>query len=238
MGQGMQKESTENVARGWRSWLSSLAALSGINRLFRRKHATQSAQFTSAFVTLAAKMAKVDGVAVTVEWQAFEKFLDVSPKDVPGIKKLFDQAKSDSAGADLYIKRIAKMLGDDAVLKREVVECLLYVACADGILHPAEDDFVRQVATAFDLNATEFRSIRAMFIEVKDDPYVVLGLTPAASDAEIKSRYRILVAENHPDRLIAAGAPAAVIKAATTKLAAINAAHEAILKERTSEGVA
>jgi DnaJ like chaperone protein len=230
----MQREVIENVARGWRSWISHFAALSGVDRFFRRKHATQSAQFTSAFVALAAKMAKVDGVAVAAEWQAFEKFLDVSPKDVPRIKKHFDRAKADTAGADLYLKRIANMLGDDAILKREVVECLLYVACADGVLHPAEDGFVREVASAFGLSATEFRSIRAMFIEVEDDPYVVLGLTPTASDAEIKSRYRSLVSENHPDRLMAAGAPGAVIKAATAKLAAINAAHEAILRERSS----
>ncbi len=57
-----------------------------------------------------------------------------------------------------------------------------------------------------------------------------------ATDAEIKARYRAVVAEIHPDRLMAAGAPAAVIKAATAKLAAINVAHEAILAERRGGG--
>lgn len=232
----MQREVTENMASGWRQRLSKAVAYLGLGPLFRKKHAEQSAQFTSAFVALAAKMAKADGVAVAVEWQAFEKFLEVPQGEVPRIKALYDQAKSDTAGADLYLRRIAAMLGNDASLKREVLECLLFVACADGVLHPAEDGFLQEVASAFSLSPIEFRSIRAMFVEIADDPYVVLGLTPSASDAKIKSAYRRLVSENHPDKLTAAGAPTAVIKAATAKLAAINAAHEAILKERRSGG--
>ena len=44
-----------------------------------------------------------------------------------------------------------------------------------------------------------------------------------------RARYLALVHRFHPDRLIAVGAQAALIKAATVKLAAINAAYEAIV---------
>jgi DnaJ like chaperone protein len=55
---------------------------------------------------------------------------------------------------------------------------------------------------------------------------------PDASEKEIKARYRKLVQETHPDRLIADGAPPGVVKAATAKLAHINAAYEEIAAER------
>lgn len=236
MGQHMQWEDTEIVARQRRSWVRRLVDYLGIGRTMGAKGPIPSAQFTSAFVALAAKMAKADGVAVAVEWEALEKFLDVPAAEIPNIRRFYDQAKADLAGAESYIERIAAMLGEDAALKRDVLECLMFVACADGVLHPAEDIFLLEVATAFGMSQADFRSIRAMFVEVADDPYVVLGLKPDAKDADIKAKYRKLVAQNHPDRLIAAGAPATIVKAATAKLAAINAAHEAILKERQMGG--
>ena len=49
---------------------------------------------------------------------------------------------------------------------------------------------------------------------------------------EIKSAYRALVRENHPDRLMAQGVPEEFIEVANAKLAGINAAYETIQKER------
>ena len=60
----------------------------------------------------------------------------------------------------------------------------------------------------------------------------MLGLDPGASPAEVKQRYRRLVLENHPDRLIARGLSMAAIKLATDRLAAINAAYEAVAEAR------
>ena len=217
---------------GERSYFGRLFDWMGLGRILRKRRGSQSAAFTSAFVALAAKMAKADGVAVASEWEAFERFIDVPAHEVPNIKRLYDSAKADTAGAAVYSRRIARMLDGDQALKRDVLECLLYVACADGVLHPAENSFVLDVAKAFGVSETEFRSIRSHFVRDEESPYEVLGLAPDAPDAEIKARYRKLATENHPDRLTANGAPAALIKTATAKLAAINAAHEAILKER------
>jgi DnaJ like chaperone protein len=113
-----------------------------------------------------------------------------------------------------------------------VLECLIYVACSDGVLHPAEDEFLRIVADKFGVSPADFRKMRAMFVRDADNPYEILDLPPDATDSQVKSRYRALVAELHPDRLIAAGAEPPLIKAATAKLATINAAYEAILAER------
>ncbi len=66
----------------------------------------------------------------------------------------------------------------------------------------------------------------------KRSPYDVLEVTPEISDADLKSHYRKLVAENHPDKLLARGVPEEFIALATEKIAAINEAYDEIAKER------
>jgi DnaJ like chaperone protein len=65
----------------------------------------------------------------------------------------------------------------------------------------------------------------------KSDPYAVLGIDRGRPFPEVKKRYRQLVADNHPDRLIGRGLPAEFVKIATTRLAAINAAYETIERD-------
>lgn len=190
------------------------------------------AAFTSAFVALAAKMAKADGVAVAAEAETFEQLLDVEPETLPEVRRLYAQAKQDTAGYEIYADRVANMLANDPKAKRRVFESLFLVACSDGILHPAEDQFLQDVAHRFGYDGDTFQAIRATFVQSPDSPYAVLGVAPDASMRAIKARYRKLMAENHPDRLIAQGAPAAVVTTATAKAAAYNAAFDQIEAER------
>lgn len=196
----------------------------------------QTTAFTSSFVVLAGKMAAADGIAVSSEAEAFEKFLEVKDSEKEHIRGLFDQAKRDVRGYEIYADKVGEILQKDSETKRRVFECLMYIACADGVLHPAEDHFLKAVAYRFGYSDIEFRNIRSLFVQDPESPYSILDLPSDASLHEIRSRYRKLVRQSHPDRLIAEGAPPAVIKAATTKLANINAAYEIIFQERGSSG--
>jgi DnaJ like chaperone protein len=184
-------------------------------RLVRPRPLHQSAAFSSAIIALAAKMAKADGVAVRLECETFERFFEPAPHEVAGIRRLYRLASQDTAGFELYAESLARMLKDEPDLKLNVLECLLMIACADGVLHPAEDAFLTKVAKIFGLSCDEFRRVRSPFVRDPDDPYDVLGLTPTAPAQEVKQRYRDLVQRFHPDRLIATGAQAALVKAAT-----------------------
>jgi DnaJ like chaperone protein len=197
-----------------------------------RRSPVQSAAFTSAFVSLAAKMAAADGVAIAVEYDAFEQFLEVAPSECANVRRVYDHAKADVTGFEIYADRIGELLADDAETRRRVFECLMFIACADGVLHPAEDHFLKTVACRLHFTDAEFRVIRAQFIHDPESPYAILDVAPDATVREIKARYKTLVQLNHPDRLTADGAPPAVIKAATVKLAAINNAYAEILKQR------
>ena len=60
----------------------------------------------------------------------------------------------------------------------------------------------------------------------------MLGVKPSMGNDELKSHYRKLVVENHPDKLMARGVPKEFVAIATEKVAAINEAYGQIAKER------
>jgi DnaJ like chaperone protein len=65
-----------------------------------------------------------------------------------------------------------------------------------------------------------------------EDAYAVLGLTPAATDEEVRLAWRRLMRENHPDGLAARGVPPEFVERATRKVAEINAAWDRIKRQR------
>ena len=65
-----------------------------------------------------------------------------------------------------------------------------------------------------------------------NDPYAVLGVSPSASDDEVKRAYRELVKKYHPDNY--ANNPLADL--AEAKMKEVNEAYDAIVKSRTQGG--
>ena len=63
-----------------------------------------------------------------------------------------------------------------------------------------------------------------------EDAYKVLGVSPSASDDELRKAYRRLALEHHPDRVASLGED--VRRAAEKKFQEINAAKERIWKAR------
>ena len=86
----------------------------------------------------------------------------------------------------------------------------------------------------FGFDEARFEQIAAQHVMLGTDvdPYTVLGLSHDAPPEEVRRVYRLLVAEHHPDRLIAKGVPEDLIDVATARMSAINLAYQAITKPR------
>jgi DnaJ like chaperone protein len=188
--------------------------------------------FTIAVISLCAKLSKEDGVSTQLEAKAFEDVYHVPPEERANVERLYNLAKQDVAGYDVYADKVARLLAEEPQLKRDVLEALFHIAAADGIFHGAEDIYLADVARRFGFSDAEYRAIRALFVRDSNDPYAVLGVAPNISDEELKAHYRRLVRENHPDTLMAHGVPEEFIDIANRKLAALNAAYDQIAKER------
>ncbi|HEV7260855.1 MAG TPA: TerB family tellurite resistance protein [Bosea sp. (in: a-proteobacteria)] len=188
--------------------------------------------FTTGLVALSAKMARSDGVVTRDEVAAFERIVIVPPDQHKRIEMLFDLAKQTSAGFEAYASQIAESFRDEPALLEDVLDGLFLIAAADGAIHEAEHAYLHDVAGIFGIGEADFARIEARHARRPDDPYLVLGASREMSDAELKRLYRQLVAENHPDREIARGLPEEAVTIATKRLSAINAAWDAIEKER------
>jgi DnaJ like chaperone protein len=188
--------------------------------------------FTIAVIALCAKMAKADGVVTPDEEQAFARVFRVPPGEEANVRRIFNLARQDTAGFEAYARQIASMFRGNPGVLEDVMDGLFEIAKADNVLHPAELAFMERVAEIFGFAPQVFRRIRATHFRDAADPYVILGVSWEAGDDEIKRTYRMLVKENHPDRLMARGVPPEFEKIANEKLASINAAYEKILQER------
>lgn len=188
--------------------------------------------FTTGLVALAAKMAKSDGVVTPAEVEAFGEVMQVEPEARSGVARLFDLAKATTSGFEAYAQQLAAAFHDEPALLEDVLDGLFHIAKADGAIHEKEERYLRAVAGIFGLDEAAFGRLAARHVRLADDPYLVLGLDRAASEADLKARHRALVSENHPDRAIARGLPPEAVAITTRRLAAINAAWDRIAAER------
>jgi DnaJ like chaperone protein len=189
--------------------------------------------FTVAVIALSAKMAKADGKVTRDEIDAFREVFHVPPAEVKNVGRIFDMARKDASGFEPYARQVGRMFASTPAVLEELLDALFHIAKADKVMHPDELAYLRSVAEIFNFNQAEFERIRAGHLGADAaDPYTVLGVAHDAEEAEIRTAWRKLIRENHPDSLIAQGMPQDFIDVANDKMAAINGAWDAIQRQR------
>jgi len=201
-----------------------------LERLNRRPEHTVA--FAIAVIALGAKMAKADGRVTHDEIAAFREIFHIPKRDEAAAARIYNTARTDIAGFDLYARQIAKMFRHRPAALRDLLEGLVYIAMADGQYHPAEAAFLDIVADIFAIPDAEYARIKARHMPGEPDPYAILGVAPDIDDDTLRSHYRALVRDLHPDRMLSNGVPDEARRLAEQRLATVNAAYREILRAR------
>ena len=212
----------------------------------------QEAFFTATF-TVMGHIAKADGVVSADEIQAARAVMahmNLNFDQQRQAIELFNHGKQPDfdLGAELYRFREACRGRHDML--RMFLQIQLHAALMDGSLHPAERRAFERICLEFGISEFEMRQYE-QFIRsqqtyrgaggephtarqdtVVANAYQALGVNPKATDAEVKTAYRRLMKENHPDKLVARGLPEAMLKLAQEKVQQINVAYETVKRTR------
>jgi DnaJ like chaperone protein len=186
--------------------------------------------FSIALIALSAKIARADGQVTDAETSAFQRFFQHPEEEASKVRMIYNLAQQDVAGFDHYLAQVAKLFDENPVVLEDVLDCLFHIATADGVEHPTEKALLETAAKTFGLSSGAVRRLRATHFGVDaEDPFAILGVAPDAGPEAVKAAWRALIRDHHPDALLARGVPAAMVKVAEARSAAINAAYKKAL---------
>ena len=195
-------------------------------------YATKRVAFTVAVIALSAKMAKADGVVTQNEITAFRARVHIPPAEVKQVGRFWDLARQTPDGFEDYAKQVARLFAPRAPVLEQLLDLLFHIAQSDGDITALELSYLATVADVFGFNQTDFDRLLALHKSNGPSPYEVLGIPSNIDDQALSKHWKNLARTHHPDRLIADGMPKEFIAAANDRLAKINAAYDAITRQR------
>jgi DnaJ like chaperone protein len=199
------------------------------------------------FFALAGALARSDGRVSDAEVAATESWMTRLGLDKAQRKQAiaaFDTGKQAAFDADAHARELGAHCIVRLDLKLMLLGALHQIAHADGSLHADAERLHRRIVELLDVPADLWQQARARFDQ--DDgaaaavplqtasvsDYHALGVTMAASDAEIRRAYRKLLAKHHPDKLAAGPATSGERQRAEERTRTLIAAYERIKNSR------
>lgn len=194
---------------------------------------------SAALTALGAKLARADGHAAAVEYDRFVEAFPHEPQADGDVRRLFRLAGETTLGFEGYARRIRKRYGHCPEILERVMSGLFHVAKADGVVTGDELDYLERVSELIGLSPLAYRRLRGEQVGVPaNDPYRVLAVAPDASDEAVREAWKRGLRQHHPDRVQGAGAPVEAIDAAAARAGALNAAFDAVMRERRAYAAA
>jgi DnaJ like chaperone protein len=194
----------------------------------------QAAYFVSLFSILG-KLSKIDGVVSNHEIAVTEKFINrlpIADNEKQFAKQVFREARNSRYTIEDFAIQLYQTTKHQAAVLLSFFDLLLQIAAADGKLHPAEETALKKIKRIFQISDHQFDNMKAVYFKELDRYYKTLNCTPQSSNAEIKSNYKKLVKDFHPDRIVSKGLPEEFTDFATKRFREIQKAYDEIKKER------
>jgi DnaJ like chaperone protein len=194
--------------------------------------ATKRVAFTVAVIALSAKMAKADGVVTHTEINAFRARVHIPPAEVQQVGRFWDLARQTPNGFEDYANQVARLFAPRAPVLEQLLDLLFHIAQSDGDITAPELSYLATVSHIFGFDKADFDRLLALHQSNCPSPYEVLGIQRDIDDQTLRNHWKHLVRTHHPDTLTADGMPEEFINAANDRLAKINAAYDAIARQR------
>lgn len=200
--------------------------------------------FIVTLASMTAKMAKADGVITHDEADVISEIYNIL--ELYGEKrelaiKAFKNATTTQYTIFDYAAQYSKIADDE--LKEFMYSILWDIAVADGKLMDSEKNILKKIPASLGLpnwkyeqylNKTEENKEPSEKNSTLKECYVVLNSSPENTLSEIKSSYRKLASEYHPDKIMSKGLSDSFIKFANEQLQTINLAWETIQKHHNN----
>lgn len=204
----------------------------------------QRNSFMFSFLVLASYIINADGKIMHSEMEIVRRFLRQNFGEAAKqqgeeiLLKLFAQQKR--LGMATYrsvIQDSCHQIRSNMMYEQrlQLLNFLVLIAQADGIVVSEEVSALKEVAIHMGLTEEDVEQMLNLqsgsaSSSSLDDAYKVLGITPNATNDEVKAAYRKMALKHHPDKVAALGED--VRRAAEKKFQEINDAKERIYKAR------
>lgn len=167
---------------------------------------------------------------------------------------LYNVGKSTDFDRNTELEALARWLAPHTSLVMLFMETLVQAAYASGPLTATERLLLQRLCDVLSVNRIQFEYIHRRVLAQRawqaqqrqqgqgggmtglslQEAYDVLGVKPNADDKTVKTAYRRLMSQHHPDKMMAQGLPDSMLKLAKEKVQTIQAAYSAISKHRKS----
>jgi DnaJ like chaperone protein len=201
---------------------------------FGHAEQTQATYFVSLFSILG-KLSKIDGVVTRDEIAVVQDFINNLPMaeiEKQFARQVFNEAKNSPYSLEDFAIQLYQAAQMQPALLISFFDLLFKIVAADGIFHPAEEAALQRVKAIFKISDRQFEDIKAIYFKDIDKYYKILNCTPDSSNQEIKSNYKKLVKDFHPDTIVSKGLPEEFIDFASNRFREIQESYEKIRQER------
>ncbi|MFP4039961.1 MAG: TerB family tellurite resistance protein [Desulfosudaceae bacterium] len=192
--------------------------------------------FFIACFSMLGKLAMADGRVSDHEKQTVERFMD-RELSLPRLNKqiaarIFNEAAHTDNTFEEFARQFYQRFHTQPELLDLMLDILMRVSLADGVLSDEEEVLLRLAARTFNYSEGAYKKLKSRYVQDTEKYYAVLNVSSSDSDQHIKKQYRRLVNQYHPDKISAKGLPEEFITFANEKFREIQEAYEQIKSER------